>query len=492
MRSSFLLRSLALAATLAFANAGALKVSRQASQPKYVVAHHIVGLTAAYTVDDWMEDISLAQQNGIDGFALNVGNDPYTPQQVENAYQAAEGLGSDFKLFISFDMSPGCFPCQTADDASRLRDLTLHYATRPNQLQVDSKAFVSSFSGETCDFGHGGDVPGGWRAEFTQHEGMAGRMHFVPSFFVDPATFTQYAGVMDGNFNWNSGWPITLTTSAAPSLLPGVDLNNIDAVARRALQKYIGSFDGDAGYIAKLADVPGSAHTYMAAVSPWFFTHFGADTYNKNWVYDADEHLLAARWEALIAHRDAVDLVQILTWNDFGESSYLGPKRATQPLPPGAARWVDGFDHTGWLALTKHYAAHFKSGVEPAVEKDVLVMWARPHPKNARVAGDADPVGPPRDFELLQDRIWAVVLATGDAQLTLASGDADGAAQTFDVRAGVNKFSLPLEASGHGFMRGVLVRDGQTVVELHPEGFVFDPHPSAYNYNAFVASATAA
>ena len=60
---------------------------------------------------------------------------------------------------------------------------------------------MSTFAGESCTFGHGGDVPGGWRSEYTQHPDTAGKVHFVPSFFIDPATFNSYSGVMDGAFN---------------------------------------------------------------------------------------------------------------------------------------------------------------------------------------------------------------------------------------------------------------------------------------------------
>lgn len=77
--------SLGLLAAAAFVRAAPMKVARQSGVPKVVVAHHIVGLTAAFTVDDWTTDMKLAQANGIDGFALNVGNDPFTTQQAQNA-----------------------------------------------------------------------------------------------------------------------------------------------------------------------------------------------------------------------------------------------------------------------------------------------------------------------------------------------------------------------------------------------------------------------
>ena len=108
-------------------------------------------------------------------------------------------------------------------------------------------------------------------------------------------------------------------------------------------------------------------------------------------------------------------------------------------------------------------------------------MWARPHPKNAT---PADPVGPPTDFQLFQDKMWAVVLATADGSLTLAGSDSN--TQTFDVKAGVNKLSLPIAANG--FMKATLTRNGQTVIDFQPEGFSFNPTPETFNYNAFVAS----
>jgi glucan endo-1,3-alpha-glucosidase len=100
---------------------------------------------------------------------------------------------------------------------------------------------------------------------------------------------------------------------------------------------------------------------YMSAVSPWFYTHYGPNTYNKNvrnslfivylscanlhqWIYLADYHLYPTRWENLISSRDKIDIVEIVTWNDYGESHYIGPIEGAQP---NSQTWVNGFDHTG-------------------------------------------------------------------------------------------------------------------------------------------------
>lgn len=44
-----------------------------------------------------------------------------------------------------------------------------------------------------------------------------------------------------------------------------------------------------------------------------------------------------------------MDLVQIQTWNDFGESTYVGPVLQDQPDSQG---WTDGCDHTRMYCLS--------------------------------------------------------------------------------------------------------------------------------------------
>ena len=60
---------------------------------------------------------------------------------------------------------------------------------------------------------------------------------------------------------------------------------------------------------------------------------------------------------------------------------------------------------------------------------------------------------------------------------------------TFQVPAGVSKLAIPITPGDT--MKGVIQRNGQTIVELNPTEFTFQGSPSTYNYNAFVASAIA-
>ncbi|KAK0187984.1 glycoside hydrolase family 71 protein, partial [Armillaria mellea] len=484
-------------------NTALTTASSSDTSKKFVVAHHMVGNTYPYTSDDWVEDISLASASGIDGFALNVGVDDFQKDQVAAAYDAAQQSGLDFKLFLSLDMTS--LPCATADDAQSIRSWVKTYTTHSNQLIYDSRALVSTFSGESCTFGQS-SVAEGWKSQFVQHSDLQGQIFFVPSFFVDPSTFSEYKDVMDGDYNWNSGWPVDLTTSVADAVLANASSSTSGSTANASLvvatvvsattnaesvlSRFIGSTETDQQHLEGLAalsdglssrDESSSELAYMAAVSPWFFTHYGPDSYNKNFVYLSDEHLYSRRWESLVASRDTISIVEINTWNDYGESHYIGPIKGAQP---NSEAWTDGMNHTAWLGLTAYYASAFKTGTYPTIEKDQIYMWSRPHPANAEAP---DSVAQPTNYQLFQDYVWAVVLTTAPSSVTLSTSDSSS--QTFDVPAGLSKLSVSI--SPGDTMKGTIVRDGQTVVELNPDSFTFQGSPQTYNYNAFVASASA-
>ncbi|KII85452.1 glycoside hydrolase family 71 protein [Plicaturopsis crispa FD-325 SS-3] len=415
--------------------------ARDASD-KLVVAHFMVGNTDPYTVDDWTKDITLASSKGIDGFALNVGSDAFQKTQVANAYSAAEKFGPNFKLFVSLDMSS--LPCTAAGDTAAVQSFITTYSSHPNQLQQDGKAVVSTFAGESCTFGQG-SLNDAWTTAVKASS--LPPVYFIPSFFVDPATFSGLS-VIDGAFNWNGGWP--------------QDDTDI-------------SFDSDTDYLNNL-----KGKSYMAAVSPWFFTHYGVDSFNKNFIFNTDDWLLAERWELLVKNRDSIPFVEIITWNDYGESHYIGPIEGDQP---NSQAWVDGFDHQGWLDLIAYYITAYKTGTYPAIKTDRTFLWSRLFPA-AATAPDA--VGPPTNAAFDSDTLWAVTLLTSPASVTLACGSSTNTTQ---VPAGLSKLSLPL--SGDCSVTSTVSRTGSSPVTFAPEGFKFSTSPPSFNFNAFVAASPA-
>ena len=83
----------------------------------------------------------------------------------------------------------------------------------------------------------------------------------------------------------------------------------------------------------------------------YVFQHYGPNTYNKNFIYRGDNWLWATRWEMLIQNRASVSLVEVATWNDYGESHYVGPIEGAQP---NSQAWVNGNNHTGPHSPSSH------------------------------------------------------------------------------------------------------------------------------------------
>jgi glucan endo-1,3-alpha-glucosidase len=168
---------------------------------------------------------------------------------VADAFAAAETLsqrGIHFGLFISFDMTS--LPCSQPGDAINLQNYIKTYASHPNQLIYQNQALVSTFAGDACTFGMA-DSNSGW--QYAVKSGPDDVI-FIPAFF------TTFPPTIDGAFNvsyilshvrcrqpdescqWNGGWP--------------VGDNDIN-------------FTSDKYYLSNLRQ-----RSYMASVSPWFFT----------------------------------------------------------------------------------------------------------------------------------------------------------------------------------------------------------------------------
>jgi len=174
-------------------------------------------------------------------------------------------------------------PCSSPEHAGALRDYITRYADHPNQLRYNGNVFASTFAGDTCTFGSGSSVDG-WKTQFIDQLTGNNKVHFVPAFFADPNTFKNFDSVIDGVYNWNSAWPVELTTDKASGLLQpiGGNLNDATRLSSPVLTNLIGSIQPDKVYLGGLDGMPNAAKTYMASVSPWFFTHYGPDSFNKN------------------------------------------------------------------------------------------------------------------------------------------------------------------------------------------------------------------
>ncbi|KAI9894829.1 MAG: hypothetical protein M1814_000049 [Vezdaea aestivalis] len=387
-----------------------------AAAPKTVCAHYMVGITSSYSLGDWRDDVSKAKAAGIDAFALNMGpSDSWNTAQLQNAITAAEA--NDFKLFVSFDFAAGAWSADTM--LPIIRKLQASSA----QFRVDGKPMVSTFEG-----------PG--YASTIQAVRSQISMFFLPDWTsLGPDQFSTRNSQVDGAFNWNA-WPLGAT--------------NKNTDEDKAWQRAIGS------------------KPYMMGVSPWFYTNL--PQYNKNWVWRGDD-LWHDRWMQAIALQPA--FVQIITWNDYGESHYIGPIRPSG-IVSGAQKYINDMPHERFLDSLPYYIAAYKNGGQfPAVGTEAITFWYRLSPAAAcstdGTSGNA-PWQPQTDVRnVVQDKIFITVLLKSAAQVTVQIGTNAKTTQTFNT-GGLQHFSIPFNGQTGNQVVIAIVRGGTTAVTALGKG----------------------
>ncbi|RAL06556.1 glycoside hydrolase family 71 protein [Aspergillus homomorphus CBS 101889] len=392
---------------------------------RYVFAHFMVGIVKDYQMKDWIADIEAAQAIGIDAFALNCASvDSYTPTQLALAYKAADKLG--FKVFISFD-----FDYWSNGDTAKITALTHQYANHPGQMKYRGGAVVSTFLGDNFDWG-------------PVKQGTLDPIHVIANLQDPASAFSNRVRSVDGAFSWYA-WP----TNGDNSIVKG-PMTTV----------------WDDRFISNLAGT-----TYMAPVSPWFATHFDS----KNWVFVC-ENLPTLRWEQILTLRP--DLVEIISWNDYGESHYIGPYQ-TNHNDDGSSEWAQGMPHDAWRDLYQPYIAAFKSGAAtPRLDKDSLVYWYRATPKS--VLCPQDDLRPPNGISMLSDSIFVATMLTSPATLIVTSGS--NAPVRIDVPAGIVTSNVSM---GMGTQKFTVSRNGQTIMSGQGD-LAVQNQSRYYNFNVYV------
>lgn len=386
-----------------------------ASGANKVFAHFMIGNTYSMTsTSQYQTEISKAISMGIDGFACNVGSDSWQPNRLSLMYQAAEAYPS-FVIFVSLDMS-----VNAGASFSYLYQFITPYTSHPNQYSIDGKQFVSTFAGETYTGGMS-DPATAWLYFKNQLAAQGSNIYFLPAFTGFGATCLGWTA-LDGAFSWNA-W--TKTTSEDAYYLQS--RNNPSTYLNTNIQTGYNT-GGTATYSGK---------TYMAGIGPLFYTHFNY----KNWVYSNDD-LYTTRWDNIIAEQP--DFVEIVSWNDYGESHYIGDIVGSLPYDSNGVQsssWAYSpqFDHTALGGLTQYYIAAYKNKAYPTVTSNSIYMWYRPHSINAVATND--PYGQPscQSATCPVDNIYITALLTGSATVTVTSGSST---QSFNGVAGRNYFQF--------------------------------------------------
>ncbi|KAI5249601.1 glycoside hydrolase [Aureobasidium subglaciale] len=413
-------------------------------QAKAVFAHFMVGNVDAYSVTDWQKDIQLAKDAHIDAFALNIANNGGYATQLSNAFTAANNVGG-FKLFFSFD-----YAAQGAFNQQDVINLVNQYKNNGAYYKYNNKAFVSTFEGP----GNSGD----W-SNIKSQTGC----FFIPDWSSLGAQGAISRGVADGLFSWES-WPNgpnDMTT--AP----------------------------DNSYKSALGGKP-----YMMPVSPWFYTNLPG--YNKNWLWRGDD-LWYDRWNQVMSIQP--EFVEIITWNDWGESHYIAPldERQFGLFNYGKApiNYAQNMPHDGWRMFLPYVIDMYKNG-QASISAEGLVSWYRLTPGSAcssgGTTGNSASQGqteyPPA--QVAQDRVFysALLKSSADVKITIGSTTITGTWEnTPSGGSGIYHGSIPFQ--GTGSVTVVISRNGNTIAQMNGAAITNSCPNGIENWNAWVGSATA-
>ncbi|KAK5994768.1 Mutanase [Cladobotryum mycophilum] len=415
---------------------------------RLVYCHFMIGIVAdRNSPSDYDADMQRAKSYGIDAFALNIGKDGYTVQQLDLAYQSAANNG--MKVFISFD-----FNWYHTNEGSAVGQMIARYANNPAQLKVGNKVFVSSFAGDGVDVG-------------AIRSAAGADIMFVPNFHPNSDT-----SQIDGALNW-MGWDNN-GNNKAPSN------GHTVTVA-----------DGDNSYKSWLG-----GKTYLAPVSPWFSTHYGPEvSYSKNWVFPGGS-LWPNRWQQVLTQ--GFPMIEIVTWNDYGESHYIGPLNSKH-YDDGGSKWVNDMPHDGWLDLAKPYIAAYKNkdtNVANYITEEKIIYWYRRNlnsincdstdTTSGRPANNDSGnyfMGRPNGWESMPDEVYVTVLTKSAGTVTVSSG---GQVTTKNVGAGSTTFTVGANIGKQIF---TLARGGSTVFTATSLMDITNVCSCGiYNYNAYVGT----
>ena len=316
-------------------------------------------------------EIQQAQAAGIDGFALNVGgwiNQNYYIVYSAQIFEAAVRLNSGFKLMFSADMCCG-------NGLNDVEDMVRRFANDPRYSQVyfkyNNEFVLTTFSGDNMGTAFWQQVrsdlaTGGNPSTTTEPNALAevsgapSNAHLdiflVPAFFWGgeiptlPSVqqgFAQWSSTIDGSFYWG---------------IAGVPGSG-------------GSLDQIPSSEDYASVVHGGSKLYMAPICLQFW---GANA-DRYYEYSGAAGMRRMWMDAInVSHPD---WVEIITWNDFIEGSYVSP--IDDPNKYQFANFLDttgvpsstlGYfhSHQGATALLPYFIQWYKTGIQPTITNDSI------------------------------------------------------------------------------------------------------------------------
>jgi Glycosyl hydrolase family 71 len=348
-----------------------------------------------------MEDeVRAAIARGITGFTFDVmsaGEATEADSALHLLLTAAQAVDSRFKILVMPDLSA------LGSDSDAVVQIVAFAATSPAAYRLsDGRLVVSAFDASV-------NSAAWWQSVFKQLNSKGINVAFVPTFLGWRANAGNFAPISYGFGDWGTATP-----------------TNADAM------------QGD----------PAIAHAsygkiFMMPVDPQQYRP-------KDFEYWEAGNSAAFRSAWLSSIQGNADWVQLVTWNDFSESSEVSPYTDTT---------LSGAIGTGFYDLNGYYAAWYLTGQQPQISHDVLYYFYRREPTSAAVPGQSRPSA--LVTGAAEDDIELLAFLTAPAELKITIG---GVTQSQNAPAGVVSFKVK---SQPGVPLFTLSRNGSDVFSFN-------------------------
>ena len=256
----------------------------------------------------------------------------------------------------------------------------------------------------------------GWKVEFKDALAAEGiKTYFIPAFSdaeQSPHSFFRHYPALDGVMNWES-WP----WGEGPP-----------------------SSHKDEGYFQSAID---HHKTFMMSISTHQYKHLSP---HENWFRPGTLTLVHRMQQALHL---SPHFLQIQTWNDAGESHYMGNVWPNSIGGSPCHAYIDDFPHAAWQILYRSFIRAFKAGAQHVREMRPVhgtfegVFWY--HPQLAGVSC-ADKLSAPSGREFVEDVVNVAIVVGDECEDTWAtvfSGPDAEQIASCRLKPGLNAFKAP-------------------------------------------------
>lgn len=392
----------------AYFGSGSVMRNQPIPLPQSVTATYVT--TYAQAEQDLLSDVTLAAQIGIDAFLLNCWYGPEDFRwraQMIGMFDAADTYSSQnpagFAVVPNIDSYIMAARLQQNPNdpvavPETVADNFATFKTRRSFMKMGSRYVIGAFGVEALPL--------------TRYRRFLDRLHnahnmdvYFTGVFVDPTQRANYAPILQLYSRWSVD-PYSQVSSEA---------------ADKSWANKLGI-----GFMSDVSQSYDRPLSFIASETGGFQTEINT-------------------WTRAIS--DGAQAVNIITWNDHSEGTNLRPNTGSQ---------------YAFYDIAAYYIAWYKTGVKPAITRDVLYYSHRMHPTTAApdTTKQATPYKSKNNFPL-ENKVYLVGFLTKAATMEIRSG---GKLYQQAADPGIQAMSAPLAAND--LPQFMLVRNKQTTISM--------------------------